>query len=802
MGLSERYDALKLLNLSAADTTIQAGSGSPEGVVTGDVGDLWLRIDGGAGTTAYLKESGAATNTGWGAVASASGAGTNLTGLGVDERIPRWNGTDTLQSSGWSLDDANLMTAGGNLDMNDGNIQNVLNILDASGNVIVEFDSNPSAVNWIEFFNAASGSAPIIQPAGTGNDLIVRANTGGTLTLNAGVTNVVDIDAGLVDIKQALTIAGATTMNYDAANDALSIVLGTSLVNQAIVVTEDNVVRTTAMVSLTRQASATGKGLEITMPNTATQGLGLDVVDGAVNIFYQYPDATDALTINKGSAASAGSAIYATISPSGTGSVITAECDSLNGASGITVDMTANATGFGLNIDHAGTSGDAVNVYVASAAVQALVLSSNASVAHANADGFIDIDINHVSASSPGIKLDHAGSGPGIRVENTGTGFGLHVDCAQSTQTATFIEHAIGESGIIIRGFGTTTPTDASLSIRAKDTTVPLAYIEKDGTAAVAAHTLQLQDDTWATGNSIEVAHRSSGDGLHIAAEIDGRGIFVEHTPISSQGGVGIQVTMNSNSTGQAMLVAAGTDAINALEITQGKTTIRRLDITNEAFATTAHDEALKVTGGAHTSLTASTEFIEVDFSLNQTVQHATGALTTQRAMVIRNPTYSFAAASTITDGATLAITGAPAQGANAAITNAYALWVQAGETRLDGTLSIDGGAYFVTDALTSGAGTKTMDGDTTGDYTYEQSGASPTFAAPTNVRVGQTFNLEITDTTGAGTITWNAAFEWDGGSAPADLAAGEKRLISFRVAAVSGTTATAVSGMFSGVIS
>lgn len=41
-----------------------SGSGSPEGVVTAPVGSIYLRTDGGAGTTFYVKESGAG-NTGW-----------------------------------------------------------------------------------------------------------------------------------------------------------------------------------------------------------------------------------------------------------------------------------------------------------------------------------------------------------------------------------------------------------------------------------------------------------------------------------------------------------------------------------------------------------------------------------------------------------------------------------------------------------------------------------------------------------------------------------------------------------------
>ena len=41
------------------------GTGSPEGVVTADIGSFYSRTDGGAGTSFYVKESGMATNTGW-----------------------------------------------------------------------------------------------------------------------------------------------------------------------------------------------------------------------------------------------------------------------------------------------------------------------------------------------------------------------------------------------------------------------------------------------------------------------------------------------------------------------------------------------------------------------------------------------------------------------------------------------------------------------------------------------------------------------------------------------------------------
>lgn len=45
-------------------TNIMSGTGSPEGIVTADVGTLYTRDDGGAGTTLYVKESGTG-NTGW-----------------------------------------------------------------------------------------------------------------------------------------------------------------------------------------------------------------------------------------------------------------------------------------------------------------------------------------------------------------------------------------------------------------------------------------------------------------------------------------------------------------------------------------------------------------------------------------------------------------------------------------------------------------------------------------------------------------------------------------------------------------
>lgn len=102
------------------------------------------------------------------------------------------------------------------------------------------------------------------------------------------------------------------------------------------------------------------------------------------------------------------------------------------------------------------------------------------------------------------------------------------------------------------------------------------------------------------------------------------------------------------------------------------------LAVTSTASTGTVVPDLLH-TGAAHTSLTLSTERIELNFNMAQTKQWATGALTTQRFALFQAPTIAFAGASTVTDVATLAITGAPISGTNTTQTNTHALLIQAG---------------------------------------------------------------------------------------------------------------------------
>lgn len=64
--LTLQHYALKLKDQAGAnEVRIKSGSGSPEGALAFPVGSIYFRTDGGTGTTFYVKETGAATNTGW-----------------------------------------------------------------------------------------------------------------------------------------------------------------------------------------------------------------------------------------------------------------------------------------------------------------------------------------------------------------------------------------------------------------------------------------------------------------------------------------------------------------------------------------------------------------------------------------------------------------------------------------------------------------------------------------------------------------------------------------------------------------
>lgn len=51
--------------LKSGDTRLVTGTGDPNGVYVANRGTLFLRMDGGVGSTLYVKEAGDGLDTGW-----------------------------------------------------------------------------------------------------------------------------------------------------------------------------------------------------------------------------------------------------------------------------------------------------------------------------------------------------------------------------------------------------------------------------------------------------------------------------------------------------------------------------------------------------------------------------------------------------------------------------------------------------------------------------------------------------------------------------------------------------------------
>lgn len=145
-------------------------------------------------------------------------------------------------------------------------------------------------------------------------------------------------------------------------------------------------------------------------------------------------------------------------------------------------------------------------------------------------------------------------------------------------------------------------------------------------------------------------------------------------TGTGAGGSVKIQVAP-AGSTGSALNTLVDVLVIDSTKLS---TFTGPINLT-QPISTTGSPTAFTVTGAAHTTLALSTEATDVNFNLARTVQFATGALTTQRAMRIQAPTYGFVGASTITTASTLSISGAPVAGTNATISTAFSLYSEGG---------------------------------------------------------------------------------------------------------------------------
>lgn len=162
----------------------------------------------------------------------------------------------------------------------------------------------------------------------------------------------------------------------------------------------------------------------------------------------------------------------------------------------------------------------------------------------------------------------------------------------------------------------------------------------------------------------------------------------------------------------------------------------------NQASAATQSQNILAVTAQTLTSQTAS-ETIDVNFNSTNTVTFtgSTG-FATQRGVVFQPRTYAFASATgTLTDTATVAISGAPIKGANAALTNTHGLLIQAG------AVSTATNSYGLTVNAQTGA---------TNNYAAQFIGGLGVFLSDINVVLGTTTGTIFGTSTSQKLSVWN----------------------------------------------
>lgn len=239
------------------------------------------------------------------------------------------------------------------------------------------------------------------------------------------------------------------------------------------------------------------------------------------------------------------------------------------------------------------------------------------------------------------------------------TGQGWKTNATAASQTVDWIEYALPVQGTA----NPTTSLNFASQVNGGGYTTNLSM--NTATAAFFPASGGVLSSGTGGGGQIQVGSGTSG----ITLLADGGG-----GPYMAFGGT----TAGSRITRSASGLLMGTDAGGVVRVVPGA-------------GTSGSPNQFKVIGAAHTTLAASTEASDVVLALNRTVQFATGALTTQRAMQINPPTYGFVGASTITNASTFAITGPPVAGTNATITNNAALTVESGNVGFGTAGPIDG---------------------------------------------------------------------------------------------------------------
>lgn len=307
-----------------------------------------------------------------------------------------------------------------------------------------------------------------------------------------------------------------------------------------------------------------------------------------------------------------------------------------------------------------------------------LALSSTSTAADSNTQKVFSISLSGANANSTQKTY-------GSYITNTHTG-------TSSTNVAGYFSASGGTNnyaGIFAAGnvgIGTTTPTSVLHLVDNTVTTGTAALMTTTSVTTGAILTLTSTKDLNSQTNILKLntngSFAASGPGIAFNNTSGGSGMQLVYTggngylenaltfTYSSTAGLTL---MREQASGYGFLVgvnlggaASSTIPSATFHVKSTNATVAGTPITGILFAGTANTQV-------------KSELIDINFNMARSVQYKTNTYANARSFRIQPPTISAVGASTFTNAATVAISGAPIKSTNATLTNTHALLIEAG---------------------------------------------------------------------------------------------------------------------------